>query len=274
MSLAKTILTDWDWEPSILIGCAALAIGYAWVARFRFERKAIFFYLGLSIMFLALVSPLDALADDYLFSMHMFQHLLLSELVPPMLLLGIPLPWWEWILRWRVFRDAEALLRRPPIAWFCGIGALWLWHLPVLYNAALQSEGLHAFQHLCFMVTGTIFWYPVITPVPGHRMTIFPAVFYLFAGCTFSSLLGIIITFCSYEIYPYYLNPPDDLGILPQLRSLISVRGDQQLGGLLMWFPCCLIYASAILIRLGTWYETSPDEDEQSSPGDGAVAVN
>jgi cytochrome c oxidase assembly factor CtaG len=112
------------------------------------------------------------------------------------------------------------------------------------------------------MVTGTIFWYPVVTPVPGHRMTTFPAVFYLFTACTFSSLLGILITFCSYQLYPFYMSPNDELGILPRLRGMVSAHEDQQLGGLLMWFPCCLIYASAILITLGTWYGESPDESE------------
>jgi len=262
MSLAKTILMAWDLEPSILVGCAVLAIGYAWLARFRFHRLAIFYYLGAAIMLLALVSPLDTLADDYLFSMHMFQHLLLSEIVPPLLLLGIPLVWWEWILSHRALAAAERVLRRAPVAWPCGIVALWLWHWPRLFDAALYNENIHIAQHLCFMVTGTIFWYPVITPVPGHRLTAFPAVFYLFTACTFSSLLGIFITFCSYQIYPFYTSPVDELGILPQLRNLLSVRDDQRLGGLLMWFPCCLIYASAILITLGTWYGQSPEESE------------
>jgi cytochrome c oxidase assembly factor CtaG len=262
MSLAKTILMAWDWEPSILIGCAALAVGYAALARFRFQRMAIFYYLGLTTMFLALVSPLDTLADNYLFSMHMFQHLLLSEIVPPLLLLGIPLAWWEWVLTWRPLAAAEKMLRQPPVAWLCGIAALWIWHWPRLFDATLNNEGLHAFQHLCFMVTGTIFWYPVVTPVPGHRMTAFPAVSYLFTACTFSSLLGIVITFCSYQIYPFYLSPTDDLGVLPQLRGLLSAHEDQQLGGLLMWFPCCLIYASAILVTLGRWYGQSPEENE------------
>lgn len=265
MSLAKTILLAWDLEPSILIGCAALAVGYAVLARFRFRRMAISYYLGLTIMFLALVSPLDTLADDYLFSMHMFQHLLLSAVVPPLLLLGIPLDWWQWVLRRRPLKAAEQVLRQPLIAWLCGITALWIWHWPRLFEAALYNENLHVLQHLCFMATGTIFWYPVVTPVPGHRMTAFPAVFYLFTACTFSSLLGIFITFCSYQLYPFYLHPADELGILPQLRGLLSVHEDQQLGGLLMWFPCCLIYASAILITLGKWYGKSPDDSEASS---------
>jgi cytochrome c oxidase assembly factor CtaG len=262
MSLAKTIMTAWDWEPSILIGCSALAVGYAALARFRFKRMASFYFLGLATMFLALVSPLDTLADNYLFSMHMFQHLLLSEIVPPLLLLGIPLIWWKWVLNWRPLAAAERVLRQPLVAWLCGIAALWVWHWPRLFDAALDNEGLHAFQHLCFMVTGTIFWYPVVTPVPGHRMTAFPAVSYLFSACTFSSLLGIVITFCSYQIYPFYLSPSDGLGILPQLRGLLSAHEDQQLGGLLMWFPCCLIYASAILITLGSWYGQSSDEGD------------
>lgn len=272
MSLARTILAAWDWEPSVIIGCAALAVGYAAIAKKRFGRIAVFYFIGVTILFLALVSPLDTLADNYLFSMHMFQHLLLSELIPPFLLLGIPLAWWQWVLDWPALAAAESILRKPVVAWLCGIGALWLWHWPPLFEASLQNEGLHTFQHLCFLVSGTIFWYPVITPVPGHRLPAFAGVFYLFTACTFSSLLGIFITFCSFEIYPFYLHPVDELGILPQMRGLLSVHEDQQLGGLLMWFPCCVIYASAILITLGVWYGASSD-DIAATDAPGRTAV-
>jgi putative membrane protein len=254
MSFWKTVLLAWDWEPSIIVGCSLMLIAYALIGGFRSARKRMYFVAGVIIMFLALVSPIDTLSDSYLFSAHMFQHLLLSQVVPPLLLLGIPAGWWERLLRWHPLGSIEGVLRRPAIAWIVGIAALWLWHWPKLFDLALNSEGLHIAQHLCFMVTGCIFWWPVVSPLPGHRMTTFHAVFYLFTACTISSLLGIFITFSSANLYPFYASGEDPLGVLQSLRSNISMHEDQQLGGLLMWIPCCLIYALAILVTLGRWH--------------------
>ncbi len=262
MTFWKTVLLEWDWEPSIIAGCAALLIGYAAASRFRFKGFAAYFIAGVVVMFLALVSPLDTMADNYLFSAHMFQHLLLSQVVPPLLLLGIPAAWWESVLRWRPLATAERFLRKPVIAWLCGIVALWIWHWPRLFDLALRNENVHIFQHLCFMVTGCIFWWPVVSPLPGHRMTTFPAVFYLFTACTVSSLLGIFITFASAQLYPFYASGADPFGILAPLRSRISLHQDQQFGGLLMWLPCCLIYATAILITLGRWHASEEQYGE------------
>ena len=214
MTFWKTVLLEWDWEPSIIAGCAALLIGYAAASRLRFKGIAAYFIAGVVVMFLALVSPLDTMADNYLFSAHMFQHLLLSQVVPPLLLLGIPAAWWERVLRWQAPATAERFLRKPVIAWLCGIVALWIWHWPRLFDLALRNENVHIFQHLCFMVTGCVFWWPVVSPLPGHRMTTFPAVFYLFTACTVSSLLGIFITFASAQLYPFYASGADPFGIL------------------------------------------------------------
>jgi putative membrane protein len=251
----KQVMLAWDWEPSIIVGCSALLLGYGIISRFRPTGRSSCFVAGMIVMFLALVSPIDALSDDYLFSAHMFQHLLLSQVVPPMLLLGIPDAWWSALLSWwRPLAAVETLLRKPVLAWTIGIAALWLWHWPALFGLALQNQPLHILQHLCFMVTGCIFWWPVVSPLPKHRLTTFLAVFYLFTACTVSSLLGIFITFSSVQLYPFYATGEDPLGILTGVRSRISLHEDQQLGGLLLWVPCCLIYAGAILITLGRWH--------------------
>jgi putative membrane protein len=266
MNFWKIVLLAWDFEPSIVIGCAALLAGYAWISRLHFTGRAACFISGVLVMFLALVSPIDSLSDDYLFSAHMLQHLLLSQVVPPLLLLGIPAPWWEWLLRSKPLAASEKFLRQPLVAWTIGIAALWIWHWPRLFDLALQNENVHIVQHLCFMVTGCLFWWPVVTPLANHRLTAFTAVFFLFAACTVSSLLGIFITFSSSELYPYYASSDDPLGILSTLRAHLSLHEDQQLGGLMMWVPCCLIYATAILATLGNWQDAAGESSEV--PGD------
>jgi putative membrane protein len=260
------VLLAWDWEPSVVIGCALLLLGYAMLNRFRVGERAIYFAAGVLVMFLALVSPIDALSDDYLFSAHMFQHLLLSQVVPPLLLLGIPAAWWTRLLSWRPIAAVEHVLDKALVAWLIGIVALWIWHWPRLFGLALEHETIHIFQHLCFMITGCIFWWPVVSPLARHRMTTAPACLYLFTACTVSSLLGIFITFSSTLWYPFYATGDDPLNILTALRSHISLQEDQQLGGLLMWVPCCLIYASAIIVTLAHWQDSEKAEAAPDSP--------
>jgi cytochrome c oxidase assembly factor CtaG len=263
--LWKHILLAWDWEPSIIVGCVGLLLGYALLSRFRWIGHAVYYVTGVIIMLLALVSPIDALSDDYLFSAHMFQHLLLSQVVPPLLLLGIPAAWWEQLLRWRPMAKIESVLRAPIRAWLIGIVGLWIWHWPRLFGLALENENIHIVQHLCFMVTGCIFWWPIVTPLPQHRLTVGVACLYLFTACTISSLLGIFITLSSTILYPFYSTGDDPLNILSALRQHLSVREDQQLGGLLMWVPCCLVYASAILLTLGRWHASGQDGESPLS---------
>ena len=82
------------------------------------------------------------------------------------------------------------------------------WHIPALFNAALANDELHIFQHLSFLVTGTIFWWPILTPIERSRLPALGAVAYLFSACLCCSLLGAFLTFSPVGLYPAYLNPP------------------------------------------------------------------
>jgi len=245
MTGSDLLVNGWDWEPSVLIGCAALAIGYFAAIRPRTPRRTAYFLAGVAILLLDLVSPVDLLADQYLFSAHIVQHFVLALIVPPLLLLGMPL-------------GREIV--RPPVSWLLGVGAMIVWHVPVLFNAALASEGIHILQHLSFLVTGVIFWWPVLTPVDDRSMAPLATISYLFGACLTCSLLGAALTFAHPGLYPAYLNPEDNLGILPLLRNQwgLDPKHDQQLGGLLMWVPGCFVYLTAILATVARWYEEEP----------------
>jgi putative membrane protein len=122
-----------------------------------------------------------------------------------------------------------------------------VWHVPALFNAALASEGLHIFQHLSLLVTGTIFWWPILAPVESRRLETLGAIAYLFSACVCCSLLGAFLTFAPVGLYPAYLNPPSHLwGLDP--------KSDQQLGGMLMWVPGCFVYLAGILSTVMRWY--------------------
>jgi putative membrane protein len=218
--------------------------------------------LGIVVLMLSLESPLDALGDDYLFSAHMAQHLLLILIVPPMLLLGLSERTTRIWLHHSLIARADRTLGNPWLAWFAAIGVMTLWHVPVLYNYALAHEGVHVFQHISFLVTATMFWWPVLHPLAEQRLETGFAVLYLFAAAAENSVLGIILTFMPVGHYPAYLHPYDEYGALTLIRNVwgLSAADDQRLGGLLMWIPGCSVYFIAILALLAKWYATPENE--------------
>lgn len=271
----QVLSESWAWQPTVVLGCLALLAAYVALARPLTARAALF-ALGDVVILLALVSPLDTLGDTYLFSAHMLQHLLLILVAPPLLLLGVSPRLFERLLRWAPARRVERRLGHPVVAWTLGMGTLWLWHAPVLYQAALGNEGIHIGQHLSFLVSATIFWWPVIAPAPLRRLSSLGAVPYLLASSVTSSVLGVMLTFAPPGLYPFYLHPVDTLGILPVLRGHwgLTMRTDQQLGGLLMWMLSSPIYLTALAAALARWYrEPEPDNEtltaiEETRPGE------
>jgi len=253
--------TTWSFKPTVVFGCGALVWGYIGLLRGRMYARAIWYVLGVIILLLALTSPLDTLSHTYLFSAHMSQHLLLVLVVPPLLLLGLPAWGVRRLTAHPTIDRCERWFRQPLVAWLLGIGTLWLWHVPVLYNAALTHEALHIAEHLTFLVTATIFWWPIVTPVAKRRMPPLVALPYLFAAAIANSLLGILLTFLPPGIYPTYIAPVDPLGLVPMIRQVwgISPAIDQQMGGLLMWIPGGLVMLSALLGTLLRWFRTSED---------------
>lgn len=266
MTTWQLLASTWSWYPSVLVGCAAALGAYLIAVRFRLTTKTLSFTIGILVLALALVSPLDALGDAYLFSAHMLQHLLLVLVVPPLLLLGMSAWMMRRILSWPPAHRTEQLLRRPSVAWTLAVVTLWLWHIPHLYNAALDSETTHAVEHATFLVTATILWWPILTPLEESRLAPLPALFYLFAAGAANAVLGIILTFTPPGLYPMYLHPFDPIGALPLIRDAwrISPEVDQQIGGLLMWVPGGLVYAAAAMGMLARWYRM-PEADAREA---------
>ncbi|MGA7291459.1 MAG: cytochrome c oxidase assembly protein [Terriglobales bacterium] len=267
MSAWQLFSSGWDWEPSVVAGCALLLLSYLAALRFRFPARALSFAAGVSVLLLALVSPIDTLGDAYLFSAHMVQHILLILVVPPLLIIGIPRELSDRLMRHSLPLRTERILSKPLLAWTLGVGTMWIWHWPPLYNATLSHEGIHIAEHLMFLITATIFWWPVIGPVERSHLSPLAAVIYLFSACAAHTVLAILITFAPVGTYPAYLQPSDTLDILPLLRKQwgLTPGVDQQLGGLLMWVPVCLIYLGFIVATMIRWYSV-PNTDRNTSP--------
>lgn len=267
--MVGAVLRTWSWDPSILVGIAALAGLYGLElkrTRRRYEADAtrrwrvVSFGAGLLVLALALVSPLDALADFYLFSAHMLQHVLLLLVVPSLLLLGLPRSSVTLVEQLAPAGSLRQKLTGPLPALLAYSALMWAWHAPVLYEAALGDARIHVVEHLCFLGSATLFWWPICRPESSFAaLPELLQIVYLFGAALSSTLLAAILTFASSVLYPTYaLGPPysavrDALGISPLV--------DQQVGGLLMWVGSAIWFLGAAWIILFRWFE-GPDRDE------------
>jgi putative membrane protein len=258
MTTRRLFVALWSFPPGVLLACAALVAVYLLAFRVRPPRRSSCFFAGVLLLLFALTSPLAALGHGYLFSAHMIQHLLLVLAIPPLWLLGLP----PQVFAATAERSFARALGHPLLTWTCGGAAMWLWHWPPLHDAALHSHALHVAEHVSLLVLGTAFWWPVISPPEHSHLQPLLAVLYLFTGCLGCTVLGIVLTFAPAGLYPAYLAPPDPLGILPRLRDGwgLSDALDQQIGGLLMWIPACLIYLSGVIGVLARWYRSPESE--------------
>ncbi len=257
------LLHAWEIHPTVMAGCLGL-IAWYFSAAPRLSRYAAPFVLGVVILCLSLISPIDPLGDTYLFSVHMLQHLLLILIVCPLLVLGLtPQRVTGWMAHAWV-RRTEGVLGNSAVAWLSSMFVMVIWHLPVLYNAANANTSIHIFEHLSFLVTGCIFWWPIFTPLEKERMQPAKAMLYLFGAAVVSTLLGILITFLPVGLYKPYLHPIDELGALHLIRDTwgISATEDEKLAGLIMWVPGCMVYFIVLLVELGHWLRT-PDPEKQ-----------
>jgi len=260
------ILAAWDPDPSVLIGCAALVITY-WAVHRNDRTRAGWFFAGVGVILLALVSPLDELSDEYLFSAHMFQHLLLVLAVPPLLLLGITPGFARQVIECRPLGTIERVLGNSVVAWTLGIGTLILWHAPTLFDAALENEYFHIVEHLCFMVSATIFWWPVLAPLSGCRFGPLWTQLYLLGGALANSLLGIWLTFAPAGIYAPYLRAGDSLHIRELLRVEwgLTPSVDQAIGGLLMWVGGGFVFVAVMVMMFLRWFGAAETEADSAA---------
>ncbi len=225
--------------------------------------RLVCYWVGLLLVAVALISPLETLAGQFFF-MHMIQHLVLIMLVPPLLTLANPLPFVLWGLpdraRQAAGRGLSRMLHRaspvrkglrtltnPGLVWLIYVSLLILWHDPNLYNAALRSEPLHDLEHFSFFLPALAFWWKVTGagPIIHKQFSRGARIFYVIAAIPPTMLLGIAIAFSREPVYTYYLSVPRPWGI--------SALQDQTIGGIIMWIPGSMMYIIATLILTAIW---------------------
>jgi cytochrome c oxidase assembly factor CtaG len=197
---------------------------------------------------------------EVLFSAHMTQHELLMLVAAPLLVLGRPLIAFLWALpmnwsrrlgrRTKVvwFRSSWQTITTPMMAWALHAVALWIWHVPFLFQATLQSAAVHTLQHVCFLGSALLFWWALIHG-PRGAMGYGAAALYVFSTSVHSGLLGAFITFAGKLLYPAYGQTTASWGLTP--------LEDQQLGGLIMWVPAGVVYIIAGVALCAGWLRES-----------------
>jgi putative membrane protein len=262
------------WMPGeihadVIAGVAVLAAAYLWAWRRRgipvSPSHAGCFTAGLVVILVALNGPLHDLSDRYLFSAHMVQHLLLTLVLPPLLLAGLP----SWLAddlirlagRSRPSALIVACVTRPLPAFALYAVALIGWHLPGPYGAALGSHAWHVIEHLTLIATSTLAWWPVLSPSTLAPPLPYGAqILYLFVFGMPMTVVAAMITAAEEVLYPFY-------ALAPRVTTLTALE-DQRLGGIVMWVPAGLIPLVAFTIVFFRWVAA---EAEPSGEGEDAL---
>src|SRR6266536_362658 len=247
----------WDLHPSVIIGLALLGGLYVyWGGLEAPRRRVASFAAALAVLGLALNGPVHNLSDTYLFSAHMAQHLVLTLVFPPLLLYGCPAGVVRPLLRPKWVMAVGRVVTRPLAAAVLFTAPIVIWHVPVLYEAALRHHNLHILQHLVFLTTAVIMWWPVLSPVPElPRIPHLLQLLYLFLLGIPMSVTGALISLSDSVLYPFYAAAPRVWGLSP--------LEDQQIGGLLMWVLGGLmlwIVMSVVWFRYAVWDQRADAE--------------
>jgi putative membrane protein len=262
ISPSSEILADWEPQWLLNVTIAAFAIIYVrgWFAirktrpaRFP-EWRLICYLLGLGVIWLAIASPLDGFAD-VLLSAHMIQHLLLMSAVPPLVLLGAPVvpllrglprPFLKAVIgpliRFKPLSKLGRFLTKPLMAWFAMNLTFLIWHAPRAYDFALDNEHVHEFEHICFLVTSLLFWWPVIEPWPTRpHNTRWGILLYLISADFVNTALSAFLAFCDRPVYTYYLTHPNPFQVSPVADQVVGAAVMWVLGSIVFLVPAVML---------------------------------
>jgi cytochrome c oxidase assembly factor CtaG len=239
---------SWSLNPAVLAGVASMAVLYG--VRWRTTRRAggargaptrrlVCFAGGLLVVLAALASPVDSLAAEVL-TMHMVQHVLLLDLAPILLIVGLTRPLLRPVTR-RLTRVERAAgpLAHPVFAVVLYVAVMWAWHIPALYDAAAEHDALHALEHVSFAGAGGLYWWHLLSPIRSRRrLRGLGPVAYMLATKLLVGMLGIALTFAPHALYDFYSSQPRHWGL--------SATDDQAVAGLVMALEQSIVMGIAL----------------------------
>ncbi|HEY7074366.1 MAG TPA: cytochrome c oxidase assembly protein [Solirubrobacteraceae bacterium] len=238
----------WTFAPVVLVALVAYVVIY--VVRWRTSRaeggaraagvgRLVLWCAGVLMLFIALISPVDELGEQ-LASVHMVQHLLIADLAPILLILGLT----KWILRPATRRiqrieHAAGPFGHPVFGVVAYVGAMWLWHIPAMYNAALRHSGVHVLEHLSFAAAGLIYWWHLLSPIRSRmRLGGLGPVAYMASTKLLVGFLGILLAFSPTLLFTFYGADGTRWGMSPLT--------DQHVAGLIMALEQSIVMGIAL----------------------------
>jgi putative membrane protein len=264
---AVPVTVGWTFAPIVLLALASYVALYVW--RWRISRaeggaraapvwRLVMWCSGVFCLVLALVSPIDDLGEQ-LASVHMVQHLLIADLAPIFLTLGLT----KWILRpatRRISRIERAAgpFGHPAFGVVAYVGAMWFWHVPALYNAALERPMVHTLEHLSFGAAGLLYWWHLLSPIRSRlRLTGLGPVLYMASTKLLVGFLGILLAFSPTLLFTFY-----DAG--GATRWGLSPLDDQHVAGLIMALEQSIVMGIALAYLFVRMLSESEEQDRRA----------
>lgn len=270
--MSPALLTEWSLDPSLvawmlgLVGIyllGALKEAASGTVDPHRRTRRVSFAISIGLLIFGLMSPLDTLSDEYLFTAHMLQHLILLLYAPPLLLWGMPGWIFEQTLRLPAIGQVLRWLSTPLLTLVLYLGLMWIWHAPFLFNLALENETIHFFEHACFFGSGLLFWWPITRadqhPRPFSELV---AIVYLFFAALGSTGLAALLTFSATVLYPTYQTAE---AVAFQHALGLTPLTDQETGGLLMWLGGAFWFTATGLTIFYRWFEGDSEQENGHS---------
>ncbi len=266
-SLPAWAVSGWSLQPLPVLGLLLMVTVFAtgvtrlWRSAGKGRGvstwQAVAFLAGIIVLAVALLSPVET-ASSLLFSVHMLQHMLLAFIAAPLLAfssVGLAAVWALPRVRRKQFgrwwndaprlRRAVAAVTHPATVWLLFTATFWLWHAPVIYQAALRFEFIHYIEHLMMFGSAYLFWWIVVQPVGRRRLGLGATVLFVMAALLQGTILSSLIAFASYPLYDSYALSAEALGI--------SALQDQQLAGMIMRTPASVILVVTTVAVFFVW---------------------
>ena len=251
-----SVFTNWHPHPEVLISLTIIELLYLFLVSYIPQKNpnikhrpydTALFTTGILILLIALISPIHEISDGFLFSAHMVQHLLLTLIAPPLLVMSTP----NWLIaplmQIKLIKNCLRIITKPIIALSILTLMFSIWHIPNLYHTSVTNHYIHISEHLMFISTAIIMWIPIfsrIIEIP--RLSYLLQLPYIFILSIGQILVFAPITFSTEPIYQWYINAPRIWNITPLT--------DQQLGGIIMKVGSRTIFLTLMIIAFFNWY--------------------
>jgi putative membrane protein len=247
---------SWPVDPTVYAGLLVLFFGHALLARDAPDasrRHTVYFLAGLFVLWVALETPLDTIGDDYLDSVHMLQHVLLAFVAPPLMLLGLSTE-----MAGRLARIPGVRAMTEPVAAQVISGAIMVgWHIPALYEATLYNEWIHVLEHVMFVISGLVLYWPMLDATSAHsrwKMTDGARLVYMLLATLPQDGVALVLIFSRVPFYAYYTH-------VPRLIAGYTALIDQTIAGAVLMIFGKVTLGVAAGVVFFRWFGAEHAED-------------